>query len=210
MVGNMLNAFEIGGQYRNRAGYFEVIELQGESMRVLLENGEVCVYDVKIQLRIQNNLGREERSIFPVGIAKEAESDFITTVGALAKVGDFVAEVPTKAISGFKNSYKSVTGEFPQGTGYYELRQGADKWGSELRIGFPEHIQLQDWFTLPDGIHPAPRSQNGISRINNNSLWWHLVERLGFRLGSKQNLTVIAGNVSPNFIDAFELGVDWR
>jgi len=210
MTDNSSNFFQIGGRYRNRAGFFEVLDLVGGTMTVSMEDGEVCTFDLETQFRIQKNLKKEERSLFPTGVPAENESGFITTVGALARSADFVAEVPIKAIRGFSNSYKSATGELPQGQGYYELHEGADKWGAELRIGFPSHMQLQPWFILPVGVQPAPKAQNGISRINNNSFWWHLVEYFGFQIGASQDLEIIRSRIHPNFIESLEQGIDWQ
>jgi len=51
--------FEVGQRYENRKGPFEVVSLEGATMRIRWDNGEEITTDVELQARIMRNMERE-------------------------------------------------------------------------------------------------------------------------------------------------------
>jgi hypothetical protein len=96
------------------------------------------------------------------------------------------AEVAANVQSAFETQYTSATGTTvsPATTDHYQSQ--ANKWGAELRIYFND-ANLASALT-GSGVAVENRSGGYLSdqyayRINNNDLWWHLVENLGASLG---------------------------
>lgn len=59
--------FEVGGRYRNRLGWYEVLGINGDQLRVRYEkDGREDVLSAKLQARIIVNLSREEEFISPI------------------------------------------------------------------------------------------------------------------------------------------------
>ena len=50
------NPFEVGEQYRNRFGYYEVLALEDEQMTILYDNGRVQNVGIELQARIWENV----------------------------------------------------------------------------------------------------------------------------------------------------------
>ena len=63
----MDHAFEIGGNYRNRRGRYEVIELEGSRMVIRYSDGDTLEADVKTQWRIWQNTFRSGATITEQG-----------------------------------------------------------------------------------------------------------------------------------------------
>ena len=57
----MNHPFQVGGQYRNRDGEYEVVELDGPKMVIRYSDGRRLEATVKIQKRIWKNIQAEER-----------------------------------------------------------------------------------------------------------------------------------------------------
>lgn len=51
--------FEVGQQYENTKGAFEVLTIEGEDMRIRWETGEEVATTVKMQRRINERMQRE-------------------------------------------------------------------------------------------------------------------------------------------------------
>jgi len=56
--------FEIGGRYRNRKGWYEVLDIEGDSIKVRYEmDAEETTLNIEIQKRIILNISQEEAKI---------------------------------------------------------------------------------------------------------------------------------------------------
>ena len=53
------NAFQVGGRYENRKGFYTVISLDGDMMRIRWDNGEEINDSVAAQARILRNMKRD-------------------------------------------------------------------------------------------------------------------------------------------------------
>jgi len=54
------NPFEVGGQYRNRFGPYEVLAFENDQMTILYENGRVQTTSIQVQARIWENIQIDE------------------------------------------------------------------------------------------------------------------------------------------------------
>ena len=52
--------FEVGNWYENRAGKYEVVDLNGSTMTIRYEHGEELETPIRLQQRIVNNKRMEE------------------------------------------------------------------------------------------------------------------------------------------------------
>ena len=77
----MDHAFEIGGNYRNRRGRYEVIELEGSRMVIRYSDGDTLEADVKTQWRIWQNIQQEGQAEEPKRRTRPtpAQPTFLTT-----------------------------------------------------------------------------------------------------------------------------------
>ncbi len=92
--------------------------------------------------------------------------------------------------------------------GLYVHDPTADKWGSELRITFAaaeDELRRLD-FGADVSIVADPAAPGNSWRINNNAFWWHLL-RLGFDIGSSQNVDHIRRHIPARYRAAFDAGL---
>jgi hypothetical protein len=54
------NPFEVGGQYRNRSGEYEVLAIEDDQMTILYDNGRVQTVGIRVQARIWENIQIDE------------------------------------------------------------------------------------------------------------------------------------------------------
>lgn len=95
------------------------------------------------------------------------------------------AEVNPNRQKYFENKYSNVLGSKPIAgeTNGYQLQP--NKWGVELRIYFNATQGTVDMLRAL-GFHieqGKPYQTKYEYRINNNDLWWKLVEDFGYKLG---------------------------
>ena len=97
------------------------------------------------------------------------------------------AEVVSKGQPAFEKRYLAATGtSVTPGTPVHYQDQ-PNKWGSELRVYF-NNAGLAATLSA-SGQHVETRRNGYLAgkykyRVNNNKLWWHLVEKGGLKLGS--------------------------
>lgn len=94
------------------------------------------------------------------------------------------AEVAASVQTRFIQRYQAAAGTTVSAGNPQELQLQSNKWGAECRIYF-NSVALRDW-AQSQGIHVEtgrPYQPNYQFRINNNDLWWELVEDYQFRLG---------------------------
>jgi hypothetical protein len=64
--------FEVGGQYRNRLGWYQVLEIKGDGMRVNYEiDGRGGILSIKTQKNIVANISQEEKRISLIAANRE-------------------------------------------------------------------------------------------------------------------------------------------
>lgn len=130
--------FEVGGRYRNRLGWYEVLEIDGAKMRLRYESdGRNATSDIAIQQRIFFNIFAEEERVTPYH-ETDYNKQYFKTLGYLTKNGFIEAITPPKSKGGFDSTYYGVKGRFPQDNqaGYYLHDPDVDKWGTEMRLTF--------------------------------------------------------------------------
>jgi hypothetical protein len=96
------------------------------------------------------------------------------------------AEVSPSSQTRFQKRYLAATGVSvtPGSPPHYQSQ--SNKWGSELRMYFNDHAMAATLSAL--GL-TVERGRNGYRsgeyrfRVNDNKLWWKLVETSGLRLG---------------------------
>lgn len=90
---------------------------------------------------------------------------------------------PSRATT-FEERYREATGEVVSPGNPPEYQSQPNKWGAECRIYFNSpHVAEQ---AEGMGLHVEegrPYKNAYRYRINNQELWWDLVESYGFRLG---------------------------
>lgn len=95
------NPFEVGGQYRNRFGPYEVLAFEDQQMTILYENGRVQTTSIQIQARIWANIQIDE-SPAPVRSTSVDHDDGLDTWPIKELVQDvlhtFSAPYPTNLI----------------------------------------------------------------------------------------------------------------
>lgn len=104
-----------------------------------------------------------------------------------AKLDIFLeAEVAPNSQSRFEKRYFAATkvSVSPGSPEYYQSQ--ANKWGTELRIYFNDPgmaATLSATGTHVERGRKGYRSGQYVYRVNDNNLWWKLVEQQGLRLG---------------------------
>ena len=96
------------------------------------------------------------------------------------------AEVAPNSQARFQKRYHAATSVSvsPGHPGHYQAQ--TNKWGTELRIYFNDKARASAFKAA--GVH-VEESRTGYKsgeytyRVNNNNIWWKLVEHQGFRLG---------------------------
>jgi hypothetical protein len=96
------------------------------------------------------------------------------------------AEVPAGAQADFERRYAAATGSTVSAGGSADYQAQDNKWGPELRIYFNDPALAASFNA--SGHHVEQGRSGYLSgsyayRINNNDLWWELVETHGLHLG---------------------------
>ena len=206
------HSFLVGGRYRNRLREYEVLDIAGNKLRVVYDDGIEETLDAETQARIVRNMALETATLEPyqgTG-ALERNRRYFQSLGILAShVTMMEAIVPPRAQAGFVETYRGIAGSRPQDgeSGYYVHHQQVDKWGNELRITFDaSHAELQNLDFGPNVEPVMNPARTGVSwRINNNAFWWTLL-RLGFRMGSHQIVGEIRERIPQVYRRDFDRG----
>ena len=97
------------------------------------------------------------------------------------------AEVAPTGLNKFEARYQAATGASisPGTTPHYQ--EQTNKWGAELRVYFNDAAVAATLGSA--GLHVETRSTGYLSgdytfRVNDNNLWWELVESHGLSLGT--------------------------
>lgn len=203
--------FSVGRRYANRIGEYEVLEINGDRMRVRYNDGREQLLSIETQTRISENITREAILVSPYPHNQMSRNDlFFRSLGFLAARATILeAFLPTHSVNGFNEDYMQLKGSRPrQGhTGLYFHPEGTDKWGSELRITFRASTdEIENLEFGPDvNVVNDPLNPGITYRINNNGFWWRLMA-FGFDMGDSQNIHSIRAHIPPLFRDQFDIG----
>jgi hypothetical protein len=200
--------FEIGGRYRNRKGWYEVLAIHAGKLVARYDDGTEARLNPEMQRGIIGNIAKDEARVTPYPAGDARQQGWARTIGILAASARLEAEVPPKSAEGFQRAYAESTGDNSvwQSPTVYLLEEGVDKWGSELRIYFPKSI-VDDCFVLPAGVSVVKGFSPNEMRINDNGYWWSLVRDLGFRVGAPQDIASIRTRMPENLRTAFDEGI---
>ena len=189
-----------------------MMDVVGDQLRVVYDDGTENVLDVKVQERIMRNIALEATALAPYREAEALDRNrrYFQSVGFLAsQITMMEAIVPPKAQAGFVETYRTIVGRPPQieAVGYYVHHQEVDKWGNELRITFDASVAELQVLDFGPGVTAVenPSSVGTSWRINRNAFWWDLL-RLGFRMGNQQILRDIWDRVPQEYKGEFDNG----
>jgi len=205
--------FVVGGRYRNRIGWFEVLELNGSELTVLYEHdGSIQTFDVARLRRIVENIAREEAEVTPYSVDNDERNvRYFKTLGYLANRGFIEAIIPPKAKPGFDRYFRSIKGRNPYSDekGYYVHHDpGVDKWGTEMRLTFKIPSEFPEYeLDFGDGVRTVDSPNDDERRINSNTLCWNLLI-LGFELGAEHRIEEIASMIPERYREAFREGTN--
>ena len=202
--------FEVGDRYRNRLGWYEVLEIEGENLRVRYESdGREDTLPIELQQRILFNISQEEKSITPY-MEDENNRRYFQTIGYLTNNGFIEAIIPPKSQCGFDSTFRRIKGRYPrdQEEGYYLHHDpNVDKWGIEMRLTLkvPKNISVGDLDFGPSvNIVGSPKYDE--LRINSNSFCWRLLS-LGFELGWNHDISKIESNIPDQYRQSYREGI---
>lgn len=203
--------FEVGSRYRNKRGWYEVLEIEGEHIHVQYEGDEkITLLSIETQQRIVFKLSQEEVVENPTPFFDEKKNrDYFQTLGYLTNNGFIEAIIPPKSQQSFDDSFSRIKGRYPRrnGDGYYVHHDhDVDKWGTEMRLTFkiPTTFSLNDLeFGSEVNIVDSPNSDE--LRVNSNDLCWNLLS-LGFELGKGHNVGKIQACIPEAYKPYFQHG----
>ena len=201
--------FEVGGRYRNRIGWYEVLEIMGNEIKVQYDNNEeVKKLSIELQARIIKNITFEEESVSPYE-NETKNRQYFKTLGYISNKGRIEADVPPKSATGFENNYHRIKGVKPKkSSGYYiHHNVDVDKWGVEMRLTFPipNSIEIGE-LNFGGSVTAAKSPEPDMLRINNNAFCYKLLQ-LGFDLGSNHDVDAIINNIPERFKSNFKEGL---
>ena len=97
--------FEIGGRYRNRIGWYEVLDIIGTDLRIRYEDDhKEATVSIKTQQKIIFNISQDEMKVTPHDDT-ELNKRYFMTLGYLTNNGFIEAIVPPKSKHGFDNNF---------------------------------------------------------------------------------------------------------
>jgi len=205
--------FEVGKQYENRRGKYQVLAIHNSQIQVKYANGETFWLSTELQSRIYENIKRDQNSPPSLktltGINKT--SGFYFLMGFLvAKDARLLAFVPQHALESFKEKWYDSTG--------YDLADNqkgivihppsTDKRWYECRITFtssPQDIKKLELY-IPHIPIVKANDTNGWN-INNNKLFLALLE-YGFQVGGSQDSLTIKEKMPASYANSFNSGAN--
>lgn len=203
--------FEIGKQYENRRGKYQVLAIHNSQIQVKYANGETFWLSAELQARIYQNIQNEQTYTLRQKPSSSVNktNGFYSLLGFLSrKDARLLAFIPQKALNTFKNKWYDATGVELLETQKSIVRHPpkTDKRWYECRVTFtatPQEVKSQELLTPQFAIVKANDS-NGWN-INNNKLWFALLG-YGFVVGESQNTNKIR-NIIPNaYLNMFDRG----
>jgi hypothetical protein len=190
--------FEIGQTYNNpKLGDYTVLSFNGNTMKVHFNTNDDSCIERELNIRtaaqiIFNAKCNEAKTMKSKSIGNIGNHEAIAfTIGKIAKYGKlFVCGLCDNKFEAFQVRYEKAAPRIENFDFIAVLHNDSNKWGTELSIYLPKDFDHD--ISLPEDINLLTDG-SGFT-INNNSFFWHLVEKLGFVLGDKQNIEHIADN----------------
>ncbi len=204
--------FLVGQRYRNKKGEYEVLEIQGDSIKVRYNDGSQQILTISIQATIFENMQREE--MLPTKSSKKLPTkpqnqQFYWSLGfLLARNLSLRAFIPQHALDTFKDKFYDATGRelLDNEKGITIHPPGTGKWWYELRVTFtarPNELYLLNFGHDVNIVEGSP--DNKLWNINNNSFFLRLLE-FNFSTGSQQDKASIESAIPNQYLDAFKEG----
>ena len=203
--------FFVGQRYRNRKGEYEVLQFQGDSMKVRYDDGSEQILSIAAQSTIFENMQREEMltKSSKKPSAKPQNQQFYWSLGfLLARNPNLIAFIPQHALDSFKDKFLDATGRelLDNEKGITIHPPGTDKRWYELRVTFT--ARANELYLLNFGhdvniVEGSPDSK--LWNINNNRFFLGLLE-FNFSTGSQQNKASIENAIPNQYIGSFKEG----
>jgi len=203
--------FFVGQRYRNRKGEYEVLQFQGDSMKVRYDDGSEQILSIAAQSTIFENMQREEMltKSSKKPSAKPQNQQFYWSLGfLLARNPNLIAFIPQHALDSFKDKFLDATGRelLDNEKGITIHPPGTDKRWYELRVTFT--ARANELYLLNFGhdvniVEGSPDSK--LWNINNNRFFLGLLE-FNFSTGSQQNKASIESAIPNQYIGSFKEG----
>ena len=204
--------FLVGQRYRNRKGEYEVLGIQGNSMKVRYDDGSEQILSMSTQATIFENIRREE--MLPTKSSKKPSTkpqnqQFYWSLGfLLARNPKFIAFIPAHALDAFKDKFYDATGRelLDNEKGITIHPPGTGKWWYELRVTFtarPNELYLLNFGHDVNIVEGSP--DNNLWNINNNRFFLRLLE-FNFSTGSQQDKASIESAIPNQYLEAFKEG----
>jgi len=201
--------FFVGQRYRNRKGEYEVLQFQGDSMRVRYDDGSEQILSIATQSTIFENIQREE--ILPTKklSTKPQNQQFYWSLGfLLARNPKLIAFIPPHALNAFKDKFYDATGRelLDNEKGVTIHPPGTGKWWYELRVTFTARANELYLLNFGHDVNIVEGSpDNKLWNINNNRFLLRLLE-FNFSTGSQQDKTTIENAIPNQYLAAFKEG----
>jgi len=203
--------FFVGQRYRNRKGEYEVLQFQGDSMKVRYDDGSEQILSIATQSTIFENMQREEM------LTKSSKKPFLEPQNQqfywslgflLARNPNLIAFIPQRALDSFKDKFLDATGRelLDNEKGITIHPPGTDKRWYELRVTFtarPNELYLLNFGHDVNIVEGSPDKK--LWNINNNRFFLRLLE-FNFSTGSQQNKTNIESAIPNQYLGAFKEG----
>lgn len=203
--------FFVGQRYRNRKGEYEVLQFQGNSMKVRYDDGSEQILSIAAQSTIIENIQREEMltKLSKKPSAKPQNQQFYWSLGfLLARNPNLIAFIPQHALDSFKDKFLDATGRelLDNEKGITIHPPETDKRWYELRVTFT--ARANELYLLNFGhdvniVEGSPDSK--LWNINNNRFFLGLLE-FNFSTGSQQDKATIESAIPNQYIGSFKEG----
>jgi len=203
--------FLVGQRYRNRRGEYEVLEIQGNSMKVRYNDGSQQILSISTQATIFENIQREEMltKSSKKPSTKPQNQQFYWSLGfLLARNPSLRAFIPRHALDAFKDKFYDATGRelLDNEKGITIHPPGTGKWWYELRVTFtarPNELYLLNFGHDVNIVEGSPDSK--LWNINKNPFFLRLLE-FNFSTGSQQDKASIESAIPNQYLEAFKEG----
>ena len=202
--------FLVGQRYRNRKGEYEVLEIQGNSMKVCYDDGSQQILSISTQATIFENMQREEMltKSSKKPSTKPQNQQFYWSLGfLLARKSNLIAFIPPHALDAFKDKFYDATGRelLDNEKGITIHPPGTGKWWYELRVTFTAGPNELNLLNFGYDVNIVEGSDNNLWNINNNRFFLRLLE-FNFSTGSQQDKASIESAIPNQYLDAFKQG----
>lgn len=203
--------FFVGQRYRNRKGEYEVLQFQGDLMKVRYDDGSEQILSIAAQSTIFENMQREEMltKSSKKPSTKPQNQQFYWSLGfLLARNPNLIAFIPQHAIDAFKDKFLDATGRelLDNDKGITIHPPGTDKRWYELRVTFTARANELYLLNFGHDVNIVEGSpDNKLWNINNNRFFLRLLE-FNFSTGSEQNKTSIESAMPNQYVGAFKEG----